>query len=424
MGSAGVALGVRSRRWAALLTALAWSLHPLRVETVAWAAERKGVLSLFFGLAAILAYLRHVRYGAPFWRSRWYALALGLFGLSLLAKPLLVTLPVVLAILDAYPLRRSGLGRGRVELAEKIPLLALAAATAVRFTLTANAPLTFSLAEVGIVSRSLVALRSIWDYLRLSVWPSGLSPFYLHPGNVSLGDLSHAVPAALVVVITVVAVVRARCQPAIAAAWLAWLVALVPGLMSTQVSDVAMADRFTYFAGLPLTLLAGAAAVRGVAGLAPRRAIAAAGAIAAGVALLASLSVRQISVWRDDVALWSRPIELDPRRSGRVYTQRAFAREQRGDWDGARADMGEAIAIAASKRYPLIHTLYSRRARILVELGMVPDAIADYGRALDSDASPGRAVTLRERAALYAAGGLPELAAADERAADQLDAAP
>jgi tetratricopeptide (TPR) repeat protein len=184
-----------------------------------------------------------------------------------------------------------------------------------------------------------------------------------------------------------------------------------------------MADRFTYLAGLPLAVLAAGAVVGGLARLAPHAALAGAVSIVACLAILAGLSVRQISFWHDDVALWTRPIELDPRRSGRVYTERAFAREQRGDWDGARSDMDQAIAIAAAKRYPLIHGLYSRRARILAELGSLQEAIADHGRALETDSSPGRAATLRERAALYAAAGLPDLAAADERAAEEVEGA-
>ncbi len=420
LATAPVELEGTARRWAALAAALAWSLHPLRVESVAWIAERKGVLGVFFGLAAILAYLRHVRSGASFWRSGWYAWTLALLCLSLLSKPLLVTLPAVLAVLDAYPLRRFGPRRSLPVLAEKLPLLGIAAALGAHFALTANAGPTFSLAESGYVSRLLVALRSVWDYLRLTAWPSGVSPFYLHPGDVRLGDLHHLLPSAAVLAVTAAAIVKARKHPAIAAAWISWLLALAPGLMSTQVSVTSMADRFTYFAALPLTLLAVAAAAKWLARRSPRAAAAGAAGIAAGLALLAGLSVRQVSVWRDDVALWTRPIDLNPRLSGRVYTERALAREQRADWSGARADMDSAIAIATSKRYPYMSDLFSRRARILVSLGLMHEAIADYGRALQSEGPPGPVETLLARAAAYRAAGLGALADADERLAAEM----
>lgn len=422
LGAAGPA--ERQGRWGAVIAALAWSLHPLRVESVAWATERKDVLSLFFGLAAILAYLGHARSGAPFWRSRWYAACFALFCLSLLSKPALVTLPLVLLILDGYPLRRLFAPGPGPAIVEKVPLLTVAAATSVHFSVASHAALTLSLSEVGVVSRVLVAFRSVWDQVLDAAWPAGLSPFYLHPGAVTPGDLSYTLPAAILLAVTAAAVARARAHPAIAAAWLAWLVALAPGLMATQVSWVGRADRFTYFAALPLTLLVGAGAATGparLAGFAPRGRVVAALGVAACLALLAGLTVRQIAFWHDDVTLWTRPIELNPRLSGRVYAERSQARERLGDLSGARADMDEAIAIASSKNYAFIYTLYSRRAQLLAQLGMLREAIDDYGRALQTDASPGVVETLRERAALYMAVGELERADADRRLAEQLD---
>jgi tetratricopeptide (TPR) repeat protein len=152
--------------------------------------------------------------------------------------------------------------------------------------------------------------------------------------------------------------------------------------------------------------------------------VAAAAGLVAGVALLAGLTVRQISFWHDDVSLWSRPIAVSPRLSGRVYTERSQARERLGDLNGARADMDDAIAIASSKNYAFIYTLYSRRARILAEIGRLREAADDYGRAIQADASPGVAETLRERSDLYMAMGETALADADRRLADQLDGTP
>jgi hypothetical protein len=404
-------------RFAAALAALAWSLHPLRVEAVAWATERKGLLALAFTLGALLAYLGHVRSGERFWRSRRYGLALGLFCLAVLAKSAMTTVPVVLVLLDVYPLRRPGRGLGRLELAEKVPFL-VASALVTLATLGSHSGLGFTLAELGIPARVLIALRSVFDYLRLTVWPAGLSPFYLHPGNVGPGDLSFTLPALAVVAATLLALAGLRRHPALASAWLAFVVGLAPGLLSTQVSATSMADRFTYFPALAPTLLAAGALAQGLARV-PTPRLAAAGAVAAAatVVVLAALSFEQTAVWHDEVSLWSRPIELDPLRSGRVYTQRSYAREQRGDVAGARADMDQAIVIAGAKGYRDMAALYWRRAGLARQLGADRAALEDYARAEQGAPPAVRPAILRERASLYETLGMKDLAADDLRRA-------
>jgi hypothetical protein len=388
LGSDGVRLRGRTLRLAALGAALAWALHPLRVEAVSWAAERKGVLCAFLALGALLAYLAHVRSGAPFWRSRPYAAALVLFALSVLAKTSLVTLPLAFLVLDAWPLRRPGRGRGPMELAEKGPLLAVAVAIAAFFAATSNAIMTQSMAEAGLVSRGLVALRGAWAQALLVAWPSGLSPFYLHPGAVGPGDLSWSVPAAAAIALTIAAVAGARRWPGLAVAWLCWLVTLAPGLSATMISATWMADRFTYLPALAPTLLAAGVA----AAWAERQSAAIArGAVAAFVAavlVLAGLSVRQERFWRDDVALWSRPIDLEPRRSGRVYAQRAYARELAGDLPGAVADLDVAIEVANERRFSGVGGLYARRGGLRRTLGQVVEADEDERRAAEMGWGP------------------------------------
>jgi len=420
LGAPAIGLPGGPRRLGALLAALCWALHPLRVETVAWAAERKGVLSLLFGLAATLAWLRHAASGRPAWRSPAWAAALLLFAAALLSKPTLVTLPLVLLVLEAWPLGRFQPGRRREVLLELAPLLALAAGVTLHFTVRAAAPLTMSLDELGVVSRLLVALRATWDYLRLTAWPAGLSPFYLHPGAVGPGDLAFLLPSLAIVAATVALAWRARRFPAVAAAWFAWLAALAPGHLSTQVSATSMADRFTYFPGVILAVLAGGAAAAGVARLERRRAVLAGAALAALLAALGALTVRQATVWRDDVALWSRPTDLEPGRSGRVYAQRSFAREQLRDWAGARADLDQAIAIAEAKGWSQVHTLHVRRAQVLDQLGLLEEAVTDLGQALETDRSMSVVPTLRERARLLRRLQREDQAALDERMAEEL----
>jgi tetratricopeptide (TPR) repeat protein len=419
LGSSSPGLPRGTRRAAALLAAVAWSLHPLRVESVAWVSERKDVLSALLGIAAVLVYLRYAKSAArTFWRSGSYAVALGLYVLSLFAKPSFVTLPLVLLILDWYPLRRFGSEGARTVLLEKaafiVPAGVVTAITSAAFE-GAGVPLV----DLDVGSRILVALRATWDYARLSAWPSGLSPFYLHPLRVSVLDPAYLLPAAGVVALTATAVVQARRRPALAAAWLGFLALVAPGLAATNVSDTAMADRFTYLPAIPLSLLAAGTIASFVSRRSSRTllSVGGGGAIVL-IATLIGLTVRQISFWRDDVTLWTRAIDVRPHFSGRMYFMRAGAHEMRGDWRNALLDMDEAIAIASAKRYARMQDLLSRRARILAQSGNLEGAAADLGRAIEAERSPpGRSGLHRERAEVYRALGREDLAAEDLRLA-------
>jgi tetratricopeptide (TPR) repeat protein len=381
-------------RSAALLAALGWALHPLRVESVAWVAERKDVLSGALGLLSVLLYLRHAAGPArrP-WRSPPFLGAFTLFALSACAKPSLTTLPAVLLLLDGWPLGRLR-GQGwRAALLEKAPWL-LVSAGATLLTLRAHAEVAMPLEFSDVPSRVLIALGATWRYLALSLWPAGLSPFYLHPGQVSPLDPAYLLPALAVLALTGAALWQARRRPAITAAWFAYLALVAPGLSSTQVSLTAMADRFTYLPAIPLTLLAAA----GAAGLLerwPSRRARAAGwtACAAAVLGLTAVTLRLEPVWKDDVSLWTRAIEVRPHFSGRTYFMRAIALEQRGDLGAAARDLDEALAIAAAKRLPQIGDLYLRRARLRGRLGDLAGAAQDYDQA--AAAEPAQAGALQ-----------------------------
>jgi tetratricopeptide (TPR) repeat protein len=407
-------------RAAALLAALVWSVHPLRVESVAWVTERKDVLAALFGLGATLAWLRHARTPpTPARRRGAHAAALGLYALSLGAKPALVTLPLALLLLDWFPLRRLATEGARRVLLEKLPWLALSGAATLA-TIAAHQDVGLGADWGTPASHALVALRATWEYLRLTAWPAGLGPFHLHPVRVAPGDLAYMLPALAVLAVTGATFWQARRRPALAAGWLGYLVLVAPGLGSAQVSAAAMADRFSYFPAIPLTLLA-AGGLAALAGRLPSPAAlrAAVAASAAVLAVLLGLTLRQASFWRDDVALWSRAIDLQPHASGRTYYQRAGAHRLRGDWRSALADVDEALAIATAKRYWGIQEIHAERARILVLAGDLEGAVADLTRALQTATGRERGDRLRERAELYRALGRDDLAGADLREAGE-----
>jgi hypothetical protein len=378
---------VPEERWpvpTAALAALLWALHPLRVESVAWIAERKDVLSAAFGVAAVLAYVRHAKGSArPAWRSRAHWAALALAVLSLASKPTLATLPAVLLVLDAYlgRFRREG---ARALLVEKAPWVLLAAIATV-VTAIGFEGCYIPLERSGVLSSVLIGLRATWEYLRFTAWPVALSPFHLYPGQVSPLDPAYLLPALAVVALAVAAVAGARRWPAPAAVYLCYLALVAPGALATRTGMTEMADRFTYFPAIPLSILA-AAAFGALATRATSRA-ARAGIIAAAAAvlmLLSALTVRQTRVWRDEVTLWTGAIEARPGHSGRVYESRAAAWAERGEWDRASADLGEAIAIAAAKRYVGLGALYAQRARFRARSGDREAAAADWARAIAS----------------------------------------
>ncbi|HET8538437.1 MAG TPA: hypothetical protein VFL83_01065 [Anaeromyxobacter sp.] len=366
----------------ALVAALLFAVHPLRVESVAWAAERKDVLALFFGLAAMLAYLRHVeservRATPPevppsaLGTSRSFWAAVALFCPSLLAKPMLVTLPAVLLLLDWAPLGRIRAAGLRRIVAEKVPfLLASGAALAVAAdSVRTNA---LSLAQAGVLSRGLVALESTAAYLWLTVWPLRISPFYVHPVNLARPGPEHVASAALLASITIgCALAARRGRPALLPAWLVYLVGLAPVLGFHQVGPQAMAARFTYFPSLPIALVLGAVVARAALGARRRwAALLLATGAAAWIATLAAVTVRDLSFWRDDVTLWTRVIDGQglPRAQQRLGAEgRARARPRRRG-RGARHRHAEALRarLGASRRAradPREHGAVSRRPR-------------------------------------------------------------
>jgi len=183
------------------VAALAFALHPLRVESVAWVTERRDVLSAFFFLVSLLAYLRAVR-EEPVWRSRWYWLALGAFALSLGSKSMAVSLPLVLLILDMYPLAR-GRGAWRLRLIEKAPfaLLSLLAAAVAMVAVRAGGSVS-SLADLGVVQRLAISSYSVVFYLWKTLVPVGLSPLYELPLELDPGAAVYRLSMTLVIAIT------------------------------------------------------------------------------------------------------------------------------------------------------------------------------------------------------------------------------
>jgi Flp pilus assembly protein TadD len=323
----------------AALAAILFAVHPLRVESVAWLAERKDVLCGLFWMASLAAWTRYVRCPAP---GRYLAAWLTVL-LALAAKPMAVTLPFVLLLLDWWPLGRHRLGGGgaaRALLLEKGPLLLLAAGSSL-LTLAAQGRVEalFPLEVLGWGARTGNALVSIVRYLGKTLVPTGLAFHYpLRPGGPP--------PSAVLVSLTALAAVSLaawrlrRRAPWLLTGWLLFAGTLVPVLGLVQVGSQALADRYTY---LPLTGIFLAAAW-GFDSLTRRGGSSRLPALSLAAVLILLLAVRardQVRVWRDDETLLSHAASVVPGdRTVMVLT--ALAHDRRGRTDQAVAALAEA----------------------------------------------------------------------------------
>ncbi len=358
--------------WRSAAAAGLWALHPLRVESVAWASERKDVLAAFFWMLAMLAYGWYARRPG----ARRYLAVTAAMALGLLSKPMLVTLPFIFLLLDFWPLGRMGTGTasagtGTVPLRsaepvprlllEKIPLLLLAAGSSVMTVLAQRewgAVRTLQLYTPG--KRLVNAAVAQAAYLKMTIWPSGLAVFYPFP----LGGVDWwKVAAALLLLggVTGLAVLAARRAPFLAAGWLWYLGTLVPVVGLVQVGAQAMADRYTYIpsAGIFLAAVwaAGAAAARR-----PRVRAPLAAAAAALMVVLGLMAARQRHFWRTDEALFGHAVEVVP-DNWVAHNMLGAALSRRGEDDGALRHYRESLRLMpgyAEGRYNLGLALYRR----------------------------------------------------------------
>jgi Flp pilus assembly protein TadD len=332
--------------WPSAFVAALFALHPQHVESVAWVAERKDVLSTFFWFAAMLAYIRYagrpglVRYGVVF----------VLYALGLMAKPMLVTLPVVLLLMDYWPLRRlqgSGAGRTLVHLIwEKAPLLALAAASSVITYFAQKSGGAVDIEGVypfGI--RLANAVVSYWVYISKTVWPAKLAVFYPHP-RASLPRWEVVASAAMLVLATYAAVRVRRRFPYITVGWLWYLTTLLPVLGLVQIGMHGSADRFTYVPhiGLFIILAWGAGDVVLGRTRAPGRVGAGLVSALVVVTVLAASTYRQVGYWRNDITLFTHAVEAVPGNYV-AHDNLGTSLLDQGDVKAAMAHYREAIRI-------------------------------------------------------------------------------
>jgi Tfp pilus assembly protein PilF len=393
--------------------ALFFVLHPLRVEVVAWATERQEVLCALFFLLSILAYLR-VPEG---WR--WYVLSVICFAGSLLSKAAGIMLPVVLLILDVYPLRRLAAaerGQRAAVLIEKLPFVALSVAAAgLVYAAKSAHTMVAPLAEHGIVQRLAQAAYGLIFYIWKTVVPLALSPLYPLPHPLVPTQPIYVMAMLLVVSITAGLVLLRRRWPWALATWACYATIVFPVLGVVQAGPQIAADRYTYLASLPWSvLIAAGLAQPHVLWVHPQDRLRPA-AMAGVTAVLLFLGVRthvQSAVWHDSLTLWTHAVHTAP--GDFAYHNRGQARHLAGDIDGALADYDQALRLAPERA-----KVYANRGMARQAKGDLDGALADFDQAIRLDpADPG---AYSKRASARYAGGNAAGALADLDAALRLD---
>jgi tetratricopeptide (TPR) repeat protein len=306
-------------RACALLAALTWALHPLRVESVAWVTERRDLLSGLFLSLTVLAYLRGVRHGAS---RLWLALALAMYLASLLSKAWGITLPVVLLALDVYPLRRTpaasdgAVGWNRLVV-EKLAFGAVALWAAVEAKAAqADIGAVMSLAEHGILARAAQASYGLCFYVLKTLWPADLSCHYLLEVDFRWDTPIHVAAMGVVLVVTIALLTLRKRAPAAFATWFLYGVLVSPVLGILQSGAQKVADRYSYIAAMPFSIALAAAALvwtlRAQEAQLRSRAWRCAGLAGLFALVLAPLAWRQTKLWANSETLFRQAFEVQP----------------------------------------------------------------------------------------------------------------
>ena len=293
------------RLWPSAAVAMLFAVHPQHVESVAWIAERKDLLCAFFGLLAMLAYVRYT-HGRTVWR---YVLVVVLFASGLMAKPMLVTLPIVLLLLDRWPLGRSEPLRALIV--EKLPLVALSiASTVVTVAIQSRVGATPSLEVHPLSVRISNAVVAYALYLLKTLWPSSLAAFYpLASGGPPPAMIAMAIAALLT--ISWLVFKFGRSLPYLPFGWWWFVLTLLPVIGLVQAGEQSRADRFTY---LPLIGVF-AIIAWGLGDVVASRRVSRTLATTVALAVFIALGVvahAQTQTWRNSVTLWQRVVDVTP----------------------------------------------------------------------------------------------------------------
>ena len=356
--------------WRSAFVAAVFAIHPLRIESVAWISERKDVLSAVFFMLTLGLYVRYVRYPSV----KRYLAVVSSFALGLMCKPTLVTVPLVLLLLDYWPLKRfAGESSTKRLILEKIPLFALSAAGA-GVTLWAHEKSIIQIEHLPFMWRVGNGLVTCLTYIKQMIWPARLAVFYPHPAR-TLPVWEIGLAIVLLLLATAGAITLRRKRPYLVTGWFWYLIMLLPVIGLIQVGSQGHADRYTYLSQIGLYILLAWAIPDALASRFQRRILGVTASVA--IILLAWCAHIQASYWRNGESLWRHAIA--------VTSENFIAHDGLGQFLLDHGRLDEAIdqfqiAINIDPKYPMART---NLGIALTKKGRVDEAIAHFQTVLE-----------------------------------------
>jgi len=357
------------------VTALLFGLHPLHVESVAWVSERKDLLCALFVLLSILSYLSYTSSVVERHRLIWFNTCLLLFTLALMSKPMAVTLPIILLLLDIYPLKRlvQSPFKNSSVLLEKIPFFTLSIASSVITIMAQHTGGALrSLERFSTDARLFNALRTLVFYLKKMIVPVKLVPFYPFPMHIHWLDLQYLLSIILVLTITASCLwMVKKGNYLLFTVWSYYLITLLPVLGIIQVGGQAAADRYTYLSSLSIFTLIGI----GVSWILEKSILSKRKRMLGGLVLLfilififlSQLTIKQIRVWRNSEILWSYIINAFPfpRSDPLVHYNLGNAYAKKGELDKAISQYKQALILKPhyAEAHNNLGSIYSIKGR-------------------------------------------------------------
>jgi Flp pilus assembly protein TadD len=386
-------------RLSAVIGTLFFAIHPLRTESVAWVSTRGDVLCGFFYMITILAYLRMTDTEDDEDRKKWYIFSLAAFSFSLLSRAWGITLPLILLILDSYPLRRL-IWKGRITgmhkkiFLEKIPFGLLAIGSAI-LSLIAKKGSMLTIAQHDMVDRFIQATYGLCFYILKTVVPIRLSPYYALNKTFNPLELKYILCTLSVFAVTIGLIAMRHRWPWAITAWVCYVVIVSPLLGFVQSGPQIVADRYTYISCLPFGVLAGAGMLRlwiaqHKKSLISKTFISAFSSILVCLIALSTLSYRQTRIWHDNHKFWNHVIQLDPDNYIAYNNRGILFKEGKGNLILALADYNTAIELN-----PEYTGAYYNRGLLLEEQGDLAGAIRDYTSVIRLDPKHAKAFNNR-----------------------------
>jgi len=366
--------------WPAAFAAAFFALHPLRVESVAWASERKDVLSMFFGMACLYAYAFYAEKA----KLSQYLLCLILFALALMSKPMMVTLPFVLMLLDYWPLKRwpgavdnpaqNGFNSVGKLILEKVPFFCLTIASSiVTFWAQTKDKMVASIQYLPFLERVNNAIISYTAYLEKTFWPSHLAIFYPYEYILPLWKV--IISGIIIILITLTVLYYIKKLPFLFVGWFTYLGTLVPVIGLVQVGNQALADRYTYLPSIGIAVMLAWGITSLIKNENIRRKILFPAATAV-LFILTILTWQQCGYWKNSIDIFSQALHVT-KHNHLAHNNLGFYLFNEGKTREAFYHYNKAIGLV-----PYHYGYYNNRANAYVRLGEYQLAMADYNKAV------------------------------------------